>query len=69
MVLDTQKKKHLVVVAIQKKTTPGPSAKDKKLKMVVEVVPSDDEETFSGLVFKRKHKVDVTNHVPSNSDG
>jgi len=49
----------LAVVAIQKKTAPGPSAKDKKLKAVAEVAPSEDEETESGLVFKRKRKADT----------
>jgi len=68
MVLDSQKRKHLVVVVMQKKTTPGPSAKDKKLKMVAEVAPSEDEETCSVLVFKRKHKVYAAISVPSNSN-
>jgi len=51
------------------KTAPGPSAKDNKLKAVVEVAPSKDEETCSGLVFKRKHKVDAAIPVPSDSNG
>jgi len=37
MVLDAEKRKHLTVVAMQKKTTPDPSTKDKKLKGVAEV--------------------------------
>jgi len=32
-------------------------AKDLKLKTVAEVVPSDDEETYFGSVFKRRQKV------------
>jgi len=46
----------------------GPSAKDKKLKMVLEVAPSEDKETCSDLVFKRKRKVDAAIPMPSNSD-
>jgi len=64
MVLDAQKRKHLTVVAIKKKAAPGSPTKDNKLKVVVEVVPSEDEETGSGLVFKRKHKVNTAIPVP-----
>jgi len=54
MVLDAEKRRHLAAMAMQKKTTTGPSTKDKKLKGVAEVVeagPSEDDETFLGLVF------------------
>jgi len=59
------------------KTTPGPSAldpsaKDKRLKgvaEVVEVASSEDEDTCSGLVFRRKRKADATIPAPSGSDG
>jgi len=33
------------------------SSKDLKLKAVAEVAPSDDEETYSGLAFKRRRKL------------
>jgi len=69
MVLDAEKRKHLAAVAMQKKTTPCPSAKEKKLKGEAEVAPSEDEETCSGLVFKRKCKADVAILVPSDSYG
>jgi len=90
MVLNAEKRRHLVVVAAQKKNAPGlsvlgpsapctsapgpfaPGPKDKRLKGVAEVAdvaPSEDDETFSGLVFKRKHKVDAAIPVPSDSDG
>ena len=67
--LDAQKRKHLHVVAIQKETATGPSAKDNKLKAVAEVVPSKDEETCSGLVFKRKRKADTAIPMPLDLDG
>jgi len=77
MVLDAKKRRHQAVVAVQKKTAPGPSApgpstKDKRLKQVaqvVEVVPFEDNETYSGLVFKRKRKADAAIPVPSDSNG
>jgi len=80
MVLDAEKMRHLAGVAMQKKTAPGPSAprpsapdlKDKRLKRVAEVVevaPSEDDETCSGLVFKKKRKADAAIPVPSDSDG
>jgi len=50
-------------------SAPGPPVKDKKLKMVSEVAPSEDGETCSGLVFKRKRKADVAILVPSDSNG
>jgi len=65
--LDAEKRKHLVVVAMQKKNASSPSAKDKKLKGVAEVAkvaPSEDDETCSGLVFKRKRKVDAAIQCP-----
>ena len=40
-------------------------SKDLKLKDVVEVAPSDDEETYSGLVFKRRRKA-TAKHFASN---
>jgi len=65
MVLNTEKRRQLAVVAAQLKIAPGPSASgpsapapiDQRLKGVVEVAevaPSKDEDTCSGLVFKRK---------------
>jgi len=74
MVLDSKKRRHLATVAMQKKTAPapsalGPSVKDKRLKGVAEVAPSEDDETYSGLVFKRKRKADAAIPVPSDSDG
>ena len=57
--LDAKKRKNLTALAKQKKTTQALSAKDKKLKAVAEVAPSEDEETCSWLVFKRK-RTDVT---------
>jgi len=41
-----------------KKKPTAPSTKDQKLKVVAEVAPSKDKKTSSGLVFKRKQKVD-----------
>jgi len=69
MVLDAQKRKSLASLVVQKKTAPTPSAKDRKLKAVAEVAPSEDEETYSGLIFKRKRKDDAAIPVPSKSDG
>jgi len=44
-------------------------SKDLKLKALAKVAPSDDEETYSGLVFKRRRK-DTAEHVEhSASDG
>jgi len=42
--------------------------KDLKLKVVAEVGPSDDEETYSGPVFKRRRKVvpESAEHSASN---
>lgn len=54
--LDAKKRRNLAALAMQKKVAPAPYAKDKKLKAVAETVPSGDEETCSGLVFKRKQK-------------
>jgi len=69
MVLDVQKRKNLTVLAVQKKTAPSPCAMDKNLKAVAEAVLSKDEETCSGLVFKRKRKANAAIPVPSDSDG
>jgi len=82
MVLDAEKRRHLTVVAMQKKiahvpfalvpSAPGPLVKDKRLKgvaEVAEVAPSEDEDTYSGLVCKRKRKADAAISVPSDSDG
>ena len=43
-------------------SAPGPSIQDKRLKRVAEVdevTPSEDEDTCSGLVFRRKRKADA----------
>ena len=69
MVLDAQKRKNLAALAIQKKTAPAPSAKDKKLKVMAKVAPSKDEETCLSFVFKRKRKADTAIPVLSNSNG
>jgi len=80
MVLNVEKRRHLAAVTAQMKTTPGRSAPgpsaptpiDQRLKgvaEVVEVAPSEDENTCSDLVFKRKRKVDDVVLVPSGSDG
>jgi len=69
MVLDAQKRKQLVFIAIQKKPTLGPSDKDNKLKAMAEVAPFEDEETDLGLIFKRKRKADIAIPMPSDSDG
>jgi len=67
--LDTQKRKNLAALAKQKKTTQVPSAKGQKLKAVAEVTPSKDEETCSGLVFKRKRTDAAVGFVHSTSGG
>jgi len=43
-------------------------SKDLKLKAVAEVAPSDDEETYSGPVFKRRRKVvsELAEHFASD---
>jgi len=49
-------------------SAPGPSAPtlvDQRQNGVAEAVASKDEDTYSGLIFKRKRKVDVA--VPANS--
>ena len=43
--------------------------KDLKLKVVAEVVPSDDEETYSGTAFKRRQKVAAEPAEHSTLDG
>jgi len=44
-------------------------AKDLKLKAVAEVVPSNNEETYSGFVFKRRRKIVAEPAEHSASDG
>jgi len=44
---------------------PFDASVDQRQKGVVEVIASEDEDTCSGLIFKRKRKVDVA--VPANS--
>ena len=63
-------KKELVAKAKKMKTTAQASpTKDLKLKVVVEVVPSYDEETFYGSVFKRRRKSATEPAEHSASDG
>jgi len=63
-------KKELAARANNMKATVQASpTKDLKLKVVVEVVPSDDEESYSGLVFKRRRKVATEPVEHSASDG
>jgi len=53
-------------------SSPGPSTKDKRLKGVAEaaeVVPSEDEDTCPGLVFRRKRKADAIVPAQSGFDG
>jgi len=80
MVLNAEKRRQLAIVAAQLKAAPGPSAPgpsapapiDQRLKRVVvvaEVAASEDEDTCSGLVFKRKRKADAAVPAPSSSDG
>ena len=62
-------------MAAQLKISPGPSAPslvDQRLKGVAEVTEatdSEDEDTCSGLIFKRKRKADVVVPAPSGSKG
>jgi len=54
-ILDMLNKNDLAARAKKMKATAQASpAKDLKLKAVAEVVPSDDEETYSGPIFKRR---------------
>jgi len=80
MVFNAEKRRQLDAVATQMKATPGPSTAglsapppiDQRLKGVVEVAkvaPFEDEDTCSGLIFKRKHKADVVVTTLSDSDG
>jgi len=63
-------KKDLVARAKKMKAVAQASfAKDLKLKTVVEVVPSDDEETYYGFVFKRRRNVAVKPAEHSTLDG
>jgi len=76
MVLNAEKRKQLAAMAAQMKAAPGPSAlgpstKGKRLKgvaEVAEVAPSEDEDTCSDLVFRRKRKADVAVPMPSGLD-
>ena len=80
--LNAEKRRQLAVVASQLKVAPvpsapgpsilGPSSKDKRLKgvaVVAETAISDDEDTCSGLVFRRKRKADDAIPMISGSDG
>jgi len=79
MVLNTEKRRQDAVAAQLKAalgpSAPGPSAPapvDQRLKWVAEVTEvaaSEDEDTCSGLVFKRKRKADAVVPVPSGLDG
>lgn len=77
MVLKAEKKRHLAAMTTQMTTAigpfaPGSSAKDKRLKgvaEVAEVAPFEDEDTCSGLIFRRKRKAEAAILVPSDSDG
>jgi len=55
--LDAQKRRNLAALAKQKKSVLAPSVKEQKLKAVAEVASFKDEETCSGLVFKKKRKL------------
>jgi len=56
-------------------STSGPSApapvdqRQKGVAEVIEAAATEDEDTCSGLVFKRKRKFDVAVHAPSGSNG
>jgi len=63
-----KKRTNIASLAKQKKATPAPSAKDQKLKALVEIVPSRDEEICSGLVFKRRQTDVVATFAHSVSD-
>jgi len=76
-----EKRRQFVVVALQLRVAPGPFAVatsppspsapvpvDQRQKGVVEVAASKDEDTCSGLVFKKKRKVDVVIPVTLGSD-
>ena len=67
--MDAQKRKNLAVLAKQKKIVPSPFAKGQKLKAVAEAAPSEEEKTYSELVFKRKRKVATAISVAFDSDG
>jgi len=80
MVLNAEKRRQLAVMAAQLKAAPGPSAAgpsslapiDQRLKGVAEVAEAaafEDEDTYSGIVFKRKRKADAVVPAPSGSNG
>jgi len=80
MVLNIEKRRQLAVVEAQLKTASGPSVSgpsapapvDQRLKgvaEVTEVAASKDEDTCSGLIFKRKRKADVVVLAPLGSEG
>ena len=82
MVRNTENRRQLAEVALQRKAAPGPSDADAptaaanapspstpapvdhRQKGVVEATAFEDEETCSGIVFKRKRKADAA--VPAN---
>ena len=85
MVLNVEKRKMLAEAASKLKNGVGPSnappaptpatspsastPADLRQKGVVEATASEDEDTCTGLVFKRKRGVDVTVSAHSVSDG
>jgi len=86
MVLNAEKRRQFVIVALQLRVALGPSSADasgpatstpgpstpapvnQRQKGVAEAAASEDEDTCSGLLFKRKRKVDVAVPAPSGSD-
>jgi len=76
MVLNAEKRRQLVAVAIQLKVASGPfvpatsapAPVDQRQKRVVEAAASEDEDTCSGPVFKRKQKADAAVPTTSGSD-
>jgi len=81
MVLNAKKRRQLAEVALQRKAAPGPSVVDaftlvasapapvdQRQKGVAEAATSEDEDTCSGLIFKRKRKVDDAVLANSASD-
>ena len=81
MVLNAEKRRKLAEVALQRKAAPDPSVADASAPVasapapvdhrhnrVAEATASEDEDTFLGLVFKRKRKADVAVPAASYSD-
>jgi len=56
-------------VATSASISPEPAPIDHRQKGVVEATVSEDEDTYTGLVFKRKRGTDVTVSAHSSSDG